>query len=189
MHSETIKLVADLLRRGLDRPTASPVMETAKWSGDMKNEVAGLATILDRSAKLAESLLVSEVPDTDGRSGAWPHPIAKVIIGADNSRPTRLEVGPLIMDLIDRRVCRGSRQLSLLPREFDLLEYFMRHPNKVIMRATLLSDIWHYVRLPETNVIDVHIGKLRHKVDLPAEIQLFHTVRGVGFALRDGRKA
>ena len=165
MHPESIKMVASLLRGGLDRAVSSPETEMAKWSGEMKNEIAGLVTIFDRCETRWKTLLFSE---------------------ADDLRPTHLQVGTLIMDLIDRRVCRGKRKLSLLPREFAILEYFMRHPNKAIMRATLLKEIWHYVVLPETNVIDVHVGNLRRKVDLPNEVQLFHTVRGVGFMMRDG---
>jgi two-component system OmpR family response regulator len=102
---------------------------------------------------------------------------------ASDARATSLNVGPLTMDLIDRTVRRGDRLLSLLPREFNLLEYFMRHPNQVITRAMLLEDVWHYRTLPQTNVVDVHIGKLRRKVDNPGEPALIETVRAAGFML------
>jgi len=102
---------------------------------------------------------------------------------ASDARATRLKVGPLTMDLIDRSVRRGDRLLNLLPREFNLLEYFMRHPNQVITRAMLLEDVWHYRTLPQTNVVDVHIGKLRRKVDTPGEPPLIETVRAAGFML------
>jgi two-component system, OmpR family, response regulator len=102
---------------------------------------------------------------------------------ASEVRVTSLKVGSLTMDLIDRSVRRGDRLLNLLPREFNLLEYFMRHPNQVITRAMLLEDVWHYRTLPQTNVVDVHIGKLRRKVDTPGEPPLIETVRAAGFML------
>ncbi len=102
---------------------------------------------------------------------------------SSDARATSLRVGPLTMDLIDRSVRRGDRLLNLLPREFNLLEYFMRHPNQVITRAMLLEDVWHYRMLPQTNVVDVHIGKLRRKVDTPGEPSLIETVRATGFML------
>jgi two-component system OmpR family response regulator len=102
---------------------------------------------------------------------------------ASDARVTSLKVGPLTMDLIDRSVRRGDKLLSLLPREFNLLEYFMRHPNQIITRAMLLEDVWHYRTLPQTNVVDVHIGKLRRKIDAPGEPSLIETVRAAGFML------
>ncbi len=102
---------------------------------------------------------------------------------ASDARATSLKVGPLTMDLIDRSVRRGDKVLHLLPREFNLLEYFMRRPNQIITRAMLLEDVWHYRTLPQTNVVDVHIGKLRRKIDAPGEAPLIETVRAAGFML------
>ena len=98
-------------------------------------------------------------------------------------RTTSLRVGPLEMDLIDRAVCRGERKIDLLPREFKILEYFMRHPDQVVTRIMLLENVWHYQFIPQTNVIDVHVGKVRRKVDLPGEAPLLKVVRGSGFIL------
>jgi two-component system OmpR family response regulator len=99
-------------------------------------------------------------------------------------RITRLKVGPLELDLIERKATRGNRVLSLLPREFKLLEYFARHPNQVITRAMIFESVWNYKFEPQTpNLADVHIGKLRRKVDAPGEPVLIQTVRGVGFKL------
>jgi two-component system, OmpR family, response regulator len=106
---------------------------------------------------------------------------------ASDTRVTILRVGPLTMDLIDRSVRRGDRVLTLLPREFNLLEYFMRRPDQTITRAMLLMDVWHYRNLPQTNVVDVHIGKLRRKVDAAGEPPLIETVRAAGFVLRGDR--
>jgi two-component system OmpR family response regulator len=91
------------------------------------------------------------------------------------------------MDLIERTVRRGDRELDLLPREFELLEYFMRHPNQIVTRAMLLTDVWNFKTLPQTNVVDVHIGKLRRKVDAPGEASLVETVRATGFMLHGDR--
>jgi len=99
------------------------------------------------------------------------------------TRETVLQVGPLEMDLIDREVHRGERSIELLPREFKLLEYLMRRPGQVLTRAMLLEDVWNYRFLSETNLVDVHIGKLRRKVDGPNEIPILHTIRGTGFML------
>jgi two-component system, OmpR family, response regulator len=103
---------------------------------------------------------------------------------AIDSRSTILRVGPLEMDLIERQARRGTRVLELLPREFKLLEYFMRRPGLTITRAMLLEDVWNYRVLPtQTNVVDVHVSNLRRKVDAPDEPHVMETVRGVGFRL------
>jgi two-component system OmpR family response regulator len=104
-----------------------------------------------------------------------------------DSRPSVLRVGPLTMDLIERVVHRADRDLDLRPREFELLEYFMRHANQVITRAMLLTDVWKFKTLPQTNVVDVYIGKLRHKIDGPGEVTLIETVRAAGFVLHGDR--
>ncbi|MGO9026808.1 MAG: response regulator transcription factor [Beijerinckiaceae bacterium] len=102
---------------------------------------------------------------------------------AVDARATNLRVGPLEMDLIERTARRGERSLELLPREFKLLEYFMRRPGQTITRAMLLEDVWHYRNSPLTNVVDVHISNLRRKVDAPGEPRLMETVRSHGFRL------
>jgi two-component system OmpR family response regulator len=102
---------------------------------------------------------------------------------AIDMRATGLRVGLLEMDLIERSVRRGERNLELLPREFKLLEYFMRRPGQTITRAMLLEDVWHYRILPLTNIVDVHLSKLRRKVYVPGDPRLMETVRGRGFRL------
>ena len=101
-----------------------------------------------------------------------------------DTRETVLRVGPLELDLIDRVARRKSRKIELLPREFKLLEYLMRRPAQVVTRDMMLEDVWHYRFSPQTNLVDVHIGKLRRKVDAEGEIPLLYNVRGVGFVLR-----
>ncbi|MEY9123877.1 two-component system OmpR family response regulator [Bradyrhizobium yuanmingense] len=102
-----------------------------------------------------------------------------------DSRETILHVGPLELDLIERTARRGERRLDLLPREFRLLEYMMRRSDQLLTRAMLLEEVWNYKFVPATtNLIDVHMGRLRHKVDGSGETQLIHNVRGSGFVLR-----
>ena len=101
-----------------------------------------------------------------------------------DSRATSLQVGPLKLDLIERTAQRGNRAIELLPREFRLLEYMMRRKDQMLTRAMLLEEVWNYKFTPQTNLVDVHMGRLRHKVDLPHELPMIHNVRGAGFILR-----
>ena len=96
---------------------------------------------------------------------------------------TVLRVGPLELDLLTRMVHRGHRELELLPREFKLLEYMMRHQGRVLTRAMLLKQVWNYHFVPHTNLVDVHIGRLRRKLDGPGDTPMILSVRGVGFIL------
>lgn len=103
-----------------------------------------------------------------------------------DTRETTLRVGPLELDLIERTARRGERQIDLLPREFRLLEYMMRRCDQLLTRAMLLEEVWNYKFVPATtNLVDVHMGRLRHKVDGPGEPQMIQNVRGSGFILRD----
>src|SRR5579862_635201 len=96
-----------------------------------------------------------------------------------------LQVADLRMDLLSRKVTRGSRAISLQPREFKLLEYLMRHANQVVTRTMLLEAVWEYNFDPQTNVVDVHISKLRQKLELDSERALVRTVRNAGYMLTD----
>lgn len=100
------------------------------------------------------------------------------------TRETTLRVGPLELDLIERTVKRGERKIDLLPREFRLLEYMMRRSDQLLTRAMLLEEVWNYKFVPATNLVDVHMGRVRHKVDGPGEAPMIHNVRGAGFILR-----
>lgn len=99
----------------------------------------------------------------------------------------RLSLGNLVMDLVARRVMRGDRTIDLTTREFELLEYLLRHEGQVVSRATLARDVWKEPARSATldNVIDVQIARLRRKVDLDPLPRLIHTVRGVGFMLSE----
>jgi DNA-binding response OmpR family regulator len=100
----------------------------------------------------------------------------------------RLVVGDLDMDLVTRKVLRAGRPVDLTVREFELLEFLMRYQGQVVSRETLARDVWKETArtTPLDNVIDVHIARLRRKVDLDHAVKLIHTVRGVGFMLREG---
>jgi two-component system OmpR family response regulator len=101
----------------------------------------------------------------------------------DDVRTTKLRVGDLEMDLIEKTVYRGGTKIDLLPREFRLMEYFLRHPGRVITRAMLLEDVWQYHFSLETNVVDVHISNLRKKIDTKGAPSLIVNIRGAGFML------
>jgi DNA-binding winged helix-turn-helix (wHTH) protein len=96
---------------------------------------------------------------------------------------TTLRVGALELDLIDRTARRGERQIDLRPREFSLLKYMMQQSDKVLTRATLLQEVWNYKFVPETNLVDVHLGRLRRKVDATNEAPMIRNIRGLGFIL------
>jgi DNA-binding response OmpR family regulator len=97
---------------------------------------------------------------------------------------TTLTVDDLTVDLLSRRVTRGSVTLDLRPREYALLEYLARHAGHVVSKTMILSHIWDYNFDPQTNVVDVLVSRLREKIDRPFEKKLLHTVRGVGYVLR-----
>jgi len=101
------------------------------------------------------------------------------------SPDTVLSVGDLEMDLLKRDVRRGEAKIDLQPREFRLLEYLMRHSGQVVTRTMLLEKVWDYHFDPQTNVIDVHISRLRGKIDKEFDFPLLHTVRGAGYMLSE----
>ena len=103
---------------------------------------------------------------------------------AAGPRETSLRVEDLELDLLSRTARRSERPVDLVPREIRLLEYLMRHAGQVVTRSMLFEEVWHYRFDPGTNLVDVHLGRLRRKVDGPDEAPLIHTVRGVGFVLR-----
>jgi two-component system, OmpR family, response regulator len=104
--------------------------------------------------------------------------------GKGEGPATKLAVGDLEMDLLSRSVRRAGQRIDLQPREFRLLEYLMRHTGQVVTRTMLLEGVWDYHFDPQTNVIDVHVSRLRQKVDKPFPTSLIHTVRNAGYMLR-----
>jgi two-component system, OmpR family, copper resistance phosphate regulon response regulator CusR len=122
---------------------------------------------------------------------ALPELLARIRALLRRGRPSdvlRLKAADLEVDLVTRRATRGERQLDLTVREFELLEYLLRHRGNLVSREMLAREVWKEPRraTPLDNVIDVQIGRLRRKVDLEGAARLIHTVRGVGFVLREG---
>lgn len=101
---------------------------------------------------------------------------------------TGLQIGDLEMDLLKREVKRAGRTIELQPREYRLLEYLVRHAGQVVTRTMLLEKVWDYHFDPQTNVIDVHVSRLRSKIDKGFDTPLIHTVRGAGYVLRQAQK-
>jgi DNA-binding response OmpR family regulator len=96
---------------------------------------------------------------------------------------TILRVGPLELDLIERTARRGDRQIDLRPREFGLLKYMMQRSGQLVTRAKLFEDVWHYRFVPRSNLVDVHMGRLRRKLDRANDTPMIRNVRGAGFIL------
>jgi len=119
---------------------------------------------------------------------AFSELLARIEILARRRKPeeteTLLTVGDLKLDRLSREVSRSGQKILLQPREFRLLEYLMRNAGKVVTRTMLLEEVWDYHFDPQTNVIDVHISRLRSKIDKDFDPPLLHTVRGAGYMLR-----
>ena len=165
--------------------------------------VDGLAIIaaLRESGSKVPILILSALGDVDERiqglkSGADDYLVkpfafgelmarleALVRRGRQAAAETTLAVGDLSMDLLSRKVTRGGRALQLQPREFKLLEFLMRHANQVVTRTMLLEQVWDYHFDPRTNVVDVHVSKLRQKIDAGADKPLLRTIRNAGYML------
>ena len=101
------------------------------------------------------------------------------------NQTSEYRVADLHLDLLSREVSRQGRKIDLQPREFKLLTYLMQHHDQVVTRMMLLEHVWDYHFDPQTNIIDVHISRLRSKIDKPFDTPLLHTVRGVGYRLHD----
>lgn len=103
------------------------------------------------------------------------------------TRDTTLRLGPIELDLLERTGTRAGRPLELQSRELDILEYLLRRPGRIVTRSMLLQDVWGYRFEPRSNVVDVHMSKLRRKVDAPGEAQLIRNVRGEGYRFDEPR--
>ncbi|KRE08531.1 PhoB family transcriptional regulator [Bosea sp. Root670] len=108
--------------------------------------------------------------------------------GAPAAEPTTYRVGELVLDRLAHRVTREGQEIVLQPREFRLLEYLMKHAGQVVTRTMLLENVWDYHFDPQTNVIDVHVSRLRAKVDKGFELPMIHTIRGAGYMVRDSAR-
>lgn len=106
----------------------------------------------------------------------------------DSGEPTVYRVGPLELDRLAHKLTRSGKDIVLQPREFRLLEYLMKHAGQVVTRTMLLEHVWDYHFDPQTNVIDVHISRLRSKIDKGSDAPLLHTIRGSGYMIRDNSR-
>ena len=141
--------------------------------GDVDHRVEGLRAGADDY--LVKPFAYSELSarlDSIARRGA-----------AGGSEPVKLRVADLELDLLSREARRGDKRIELQPREFRLLEYLMKQAERVVTRTMLLEAVWDYHFDPQTNVIDVHISRLRQKIDAGFPKPLLHTVRGAGYRL------
>jgi two-component system OmpR family response regulator len=162
----------DLVREFRESGGSAPALFLSAL-GDVDHRVEGLKAGGDDylTKPFAPSELVARV-DALGRRGGSEAPI------------TILKVGDLEMNLLARTVVRGEQDVDLQPREFRLLEFLMRNAGQVVTRTMLLEKVWDYHFDPQTNVIDVHISRLRSKIDKDFDRQLLHTVRGAGYRLQ-----
>ena len=108
--------------------------------------------------------------------------------GGASAAETVYRIGDMELDRLSHTVTRGGHDIPLQPREFRLLEYLMRNAGQVVTRTMLLENVWDYHFDPQTNVIDVHVSRLRSKIDKGFDRQLLHTVRGAGYMIRDGAR-
>ncbi len=108
--------------------------------------------------------------------------------GGASAEPTVYRVGDLELDRLGHCVTRAGKEIVMQPREFRLLEYLMKHAGQVVTRTMLLENVWDYHFDPQTNVIDVHVSRLRAKIDKGHAAPLLHTVRGAGYMIRDGAR-
>jgi len=141
---------------------------------------------------IAVGKIVDQLRGSAKRGVCTPSEPARIIVEtASNGEPvigppvaqTVLRVGPLNLNLLDRTAKRGDRQIDLRPREFQLLRYMMERCGKLLTRAELLRDAWHFKWVPQTNLVDVQMGLLRRKVDGPNEPPMIRSVRGAGFVI------
>ncbi len=161
-----------LVKEYRDGGGASPALFLSAL-GDVDHRVEGLQAGGDDylSKPFAPAELVARVEALGRRQGS-------------EAPVTNLKAGDLEMDLLSRKVSRAGQKIDLQPREFRLLEYLMRHSGQVVTRTMLLEKVWDYHFDPQTNVIDVHISRLRSKIDKDFEEALLHTVRGAGYRLQ-----
>jgi two-component system, OmpR family, response regulator len=161
-------VLAGLRAAGISTPV---ILLSALGSAEdrIKGLTSGADDYLTKPFAFAELLARVRLLIRRGAPGAVP----ETVLGCDD----------LVMDLLSRRVRRGERTIDLQPREFRLLEFLLRHCEQVVTRTMLLEGVWDYHFDPGTNVVDVHVSRLRKKIDEGASRPLLHTVRGVGYRI------
>ena len=164
-----LSLIESLRRKRINTPV---IILSAKRSVDdrIKGLTAGGDDYLTKPFSFAE--LLARIQALMRRSGMATSPV-------------RLGAGDLSMDLLTREVRRDGQRIDLQPREFSLLEYLLRNKGTVISKTMILEHVWDYHFDPQTNVVDVLVSRLRSKIDKDFDVKLIHTLRGVGYVLRD----
>jgi two-component system, OmpR family, response regulator len=164
-----LSLIEEIRREKINTPV---IILSARDSID--DRVKGLQTGSDDylTKPFAFSELLARIQALLRRAGGVPE-------------PTRLSVGDLSMDLIRREVTRAGEKIDLQPKEFALLEYLLRSADRVVSKVMIMEHVWDYNFDPQTNVVEARMSRLRDKVDKGFERKLIHTVRGVGYVLRE----
>ncbi len=164
-----LRMIEELRRRGCDTPAL-----VLSALGEVDDRVEGLQSGADdylvKPFSMAELLARLEILSRRSRNTV-------------SDTPTRLQVEDLCVELLTQEVTRAGQPVQLQPREYKLLEYLMRHAGQVVTRAMLLEHVWGYHFDPQTNVIDVHVSRLRQKIDKEFDSPLLATVRGAGYRL------
>lgn len=205
-------VLGDLRRRGheVERAASGPEGQEAAFRGGWHAIILdrllpgcdGLAVLqsLRQAGDRTPALLLSALSDVDERIrglraggddyltkpfalGELAARIEALLRRPVEAKEAILRVGTLELDLVAGTGRRASRDLELLPRELKLLDYLMRRPGQVVTRAMLFEEVWNYRFVPKSNLIDVHVGRLRRKLEAAGEPPLIHSVRGLGFAL------
>jgi len=148
-------------------------MKLALHATEPANRYSAATQLIEYDLVAAAQLIEHDLAELIARIEALRVPVA--------TRETKLSVGSLELDLIERTAKRGDRSIDLLPREFRLLEYMMRREGRVVTREMLFREVWKYKFDPKTNLVDVHMGRLRRKIDGPFEPPMILNVRGRGF--------
>ncbi|MDR3436879.1 response regulator transcription factor [Telmatospirillum sp.] len=174
-HLDGLSMVEQLRRRGQDMPVLF-VTAVADVDERVKGLRAGGDDYLTKPYAFAEVVARIEV-------------LLRRRQRQEDPPSTLLRVADLEMDLLKRTVIRGGKPIALHPREFSLLEFFLRHVGQVVTRSMLLEAVWNYRFDPQTNVIDVHISRLRRKIEADYPCPLIRTVRGAGYTLDAGKPA
>jgi DNA-binding response OmpR family regulator len=174
-------------------PSPRILRTEARAAAALPADLGGLERVIHSLLSSAVEKIVDRMYGAPPRTGDQSRPplaiaetdssIEPTVRSLAEPRETMLRVGSLELDLINRTAKRGDRPIDLLPIEFRLLKYMMQRGGQLLTRAKLFQDVWHYKFLPETNLVDVHMGRLRRKVNGPNEAPMIRTVRGAGFIL------
>jgi DNA-binding response OmpR family regulator len=171
-------------------PSRRTLRTDAQAAATVPAELSGLEGVIHSLLLSALERIVDRASLRSDDQSRRPLAIAETDSSTESSvrspaepRETMLRVGSLELDLINRTAKRGDRPIDLLPSEFRLLKYMMQRGGQLLTRAKLFQDVWHYKFLPETNLVDVHMGRLRRKINGPNEALMIRTVRGEGFIL------